>query len=105
MCLTIAMKVLAMQGPLTAICEADDGPQVVDMSLIGDVSPGEWVTVHLGIARERMTEDQAIQLRNALSALDLVRNGETDIDHLFADLVGREPPKPANGGGSSGNKA
>ena len=33
-------------------------------------------------------------LRDALKALDMALRGETDFDHLFADLIDREPQLP-----------
>ena len=36
----------------------------------------------------------AKQIHDAMAALEMVRRGETEVDYLFADLVGREPPRP-----------
>ena len=48
----------------------------------------------MGIARQKMTDAEAQAILDALAALQLVRSGETEVDHLFADLVGREPRRP-----------
>ncbi len=100
MCLAYPMKVLSMVGPNVAICDKQGEPQRVDMSFLPDVGPGDWVTVHMGIARDKTTEADAQQIIDALLALDMVRAGETDIDHLFADLIDREPPRPPVSGSS-----
>ncbi|KEO50893.1 HypC/HybG/HupF family hydrogenase formation chaperone [Thioclava pacifica] len=94
MCLAHPMKVLSLEGPSSAICDHAGKAQRVDIAFIDELAPGDWVTVHLGIAREKVSEADARQITDALSALDMVRRGETDIDHLFADLVDREPPRP-----------
>lgn len=94
MCLAYPMKVLSMTGTNTALCDKQGEQHRVDMTFLPDVAPGDWVTVHLGIARETLSEADAKQILDALTALDMVRNGETDVDHLFADLIDREPPRP-----------
>jgi hypothetical protein len=68
----------------------------VDMILVGEQPVGAWVLVFLDAARDVMTVDQAQKTADALQALALVMQGETSVDHLFADLVGREPELPAH---------
>jgi hydrogenase assembly chaperone HypC/HupF len=77
-----------------AICESGETRKRVNTLFVGDVEPGQWLLVHLDSAREIMTDEQAHQLRNALLAVDAVVNGNTDVDHLFADLVDRDPLPP-----------
>ena len=50
--------------------------------------------VFLGAAREIISDETARVTSDALAALELAMRGETDIDHLFADLVDREPELP-----------
>ncbi|MCA0044372.1 HypC/HybG/HupF family hydrogenase formation chaperone [Celeribacter litoreus] len=94
MCLAYPMKVVSRDGINTATCEKDGELHCVDTTFLSEVQIGDWVTVHLGIAREVMTEADARQILDALHALDMVKQGETQVDHLFADLIGREPPRP-----------
>lgn len=78
-----------------AICEDAQGQrQRVDTALLGQAPVDAWLLVFLGNARERLDADSAATLNNALDALTAVMAGETDVDHLFPDLVGREPPLP-----------
>jgi hypothetical protein len=50
--------------------------------------------VFLDAAREVITARDAAKIGDALKALALVMQGETSVDHLFADLIGREPELP-----------
>lgn len=93
MCIGIPMQVME-PGFGFALCRASDGQHRIDTRLVGEVSAGEWLMVFLGAARERMSEEAARQTAAALEALDLAMRGETDFDHLFADLVNREPQLP-----------
>jgi hypothetical protein len=66
------------------------------MILVGEQPVGAWVLVFLDAARDVMTAEQAQKTADALRAVALVMQGETSVDHLFADLVGREPELPAH---------
>jgi hydrogenase expression/formation protein HypC len=80
-------------GPIWAWCD-DGGERVqVDMRLVGPQPPGTWVMAFLGTARELMGETQALRVRDALAALAVAADGGS-VDHLFADLVDREPQLP-----------
>ena len=61
---------------------------------VGEVEPGQWLLVFLDSAREILTEEQALQLNNALLAVDQAINGNLDVDHLFADLIERDRLPP-----------
>jgi len=93
MCIGIPMQVIACSG-LQGRCQAHDGEHEIDLSLVGTLQPGQWIMVFLGAAREVISEETAHTTSNALLALTMAMNGETDIDHLFADLVGRDPRLP-----------
>ena len=64
------------------------------MILVGEQPVGAWVLVFLDAARDVITAEQAQKTADALRAITLVMEGETSVDHLFADLVGREPELP-----------
>lgn len=93
MCIGIPMQVIDVDG-LTGRCDARDGVHAIDMSLASDAKPGDWVMVFLGAAREVISAEAAGATLDALEALDLAMGGETSFDHLFADLIGREPELP-----------
>ena len=93
MCIGIPMQVIECNG-LHSRCRANDGEYEIDVSLVGALQPGQWIMVFLGAAREIISQETATAASNALTALAMAMRGETDIDHLFADLVGREPSLP-----------
>jgi hydrogenase expression/formation protein HypC len=94
MCIGVPMQVIESHDTW-AWCAGDDDRERVDMRLIGPRPTGTWVLVFLGAAREVMGETEALRVRDALLALDAVRRGDP-IDHLFADLIDREPQLPAH---------
>jgi len=99
MCIGIPMQVIEV-GESQALCRTRDGNDTkrVDMMLVGDLPVGSWVLVFLDAAREVLDEITAHQISDALTALGMTMNGDaninTTIDHLFADLVDREPQLP-----------
>ena len=95
MCIAVPMRVLEA-GCVSALCEdgLDRGRRErVDLRLVGEQPPGTWLLVFFGAAREVLDETRAMQTLDALAALEAVQRGEP-IDHLFADLIGREPELP-----------
>ncbi|MCU7812546.1 MAG: HypC/HybG/HupF family hydrogenase formation chaperone [Candidatus Thiodiazotropha sp. (ex Notomyrtea botanica)] len=93
MCIGLPMRVIVSE-PGYALCDGMGQRRRVDTLLVGDQPVGGWLLVFLDSAREVLTEAQAGQIQKALRALDQVLNGETDVGHLFADLVEREPQLP-----------
>jgi hydrogenase expression/formation protein HypC len=93
MCLGIPMQVLRNEG-VFAVCQGRGETRRLNMSLLGEQPAGAWVLAHLEWAREVLTADEAARITAALDALERVMRGGTDIDDLFADLAGREPPLP-----------
>lgn len=91
------MQVVEMRESF-ALCEADGKQELIDMMLLGDQPKGTWILNFLGAAREVMTPEFAEQTRQALNALDDIMQGDiqhnSQIDHLFADLVDKEPQLP-----------
>ena len=93
MCVGIPMQVIEA-GFGQALCRAADGDHAIDTSLVGAVEPGSWVMVFLGAAREVISEEAARQSADALAALEMVMRGDGGFEHLFADLIDREPELP-----------
>ncbi len=93
MCIGVPMQVVEMRGA-HALCEADGRRELVDMLLVGEQPPGTWILNFLGGAREVLTPQSAERIRAAITAVEGVMQGEANIDHLFADLIGREPQLP-----------
>jgi hydrogenase expression/formation protein HypC len=93
MCIGVPMQVVKMDGTY-AICEADGKQEPVDLILVGEQMVGTWILNFLGAAREVLTDENAHNIRQALSAMRNVMQGSNQIDHLFSDLIDREPELP-----------
>ena len=93
MCLGIPMQVVEC-GTGSALCEGMGERREISTLLVGDQPVGTWLLTFLDAAREVISAEDAKQRGDALTAVSMVMSGETDIDHLFADLIDREPPKP-----------
>jgi len=93
MCIGIPMQVIEA-GFGEALCQARDGRHRVDTRLVGTPAPGTWLMVFLGAAREIVSEETAARTADALEALAMVQRGERGFEHLFADLIDREPQLP-----------
>lgn len=93
MCIGIPMQVVSAD-PQIALCKLGERTEQVDLSLVGEQPSGTWLLVFLGAAREVMDAELALKTLDAVKALEAVFKGSTCVDHLFADLVNREPPLP-----------
>ncbi|MGR8935319.1 MAG: HypC/HybG/HupF family hydrogenase formation chaperone [Gammaproteobacteria bacterium] len=93
MCLGIPMQIIARRGDW-ALCTSNGEERLIDMMLVGQQPVGTWVLTFLDSAREILTEEQAQQIAEALQAVQLAMQGEANVDHLFADLIDREPQLP-----------
>ena len=94
MCIGIPMQVVE-SGSGYAVCQSRDGrQQQVDTMLVGDQAKGTWLLIFLDAAREVVDEITAHQISDALEALGVTMQGQDSVDHLFADLIEREPQLP-----------
>lgn len=93
MCIGVPMRIVSVDG-LRALCEREGERRHIDLSLVGPQPAGTWVLTFLDAAREVLSAQEAQRIDDALKALGAVMDGEQNIDHLFADLVDREPQLP-----------
>jgi hydrogenase expression/formation protein HypC len=92
MCLGVPMTVTE-DAPLSALCRRGDEMRRVSMMLVGPQPPGTRVLVHIDTAVRVLDEAEAEAIDRALEGLAAALDGRA-FDHLFADLVGREPQLP-----------
>jgi hydrogenase assembly chaperone HypC/HupF len=94
MCVGIPMRIERSEGAF-AWCVGRTGRRRINMLWLGPQPEGAWILATQDSARQRLTEEEACRIEDALDAVEAVLRGETpDLDALFADLVGREPPLP-----------
>ena len=97
MCIGRPMQVIENAAGY-ALCAVDGEQRRIDTMLVGEQPVGTWLLTFLDTAREVLTPERAARIREALRAVDLAMRGtmqdKAELDHLFADLVGREPQLP-----------
>ncbi len=93
MCIGVPMQIIEVHEH-HAICVDGTQRHEVNTQLVGTLPISTWVMVFLGSAREVVDETEALAMRNAINAVSEVMGGRNEIDHLFADLIDREPQLP-----------
>lgn len=93
MCIGIPFQIVECGGGM-ALCKGRGGMRRIDMMLVGEQTPGTWILAFLDTAREVVTAETARLIGDAIEATERALAGDTDFDHLFADLAGREPQLP-----------
>jgi hydrogenase expression/formation protein HypC len=59
MCLAVPMQVVSVRPDRCGVCDLDGSRQTVDLSLIEDPQPGDFVIVHAGFAIEKLDRVEA----------------------------------------------
>ncbi|MCB6176693.1 HypC/HybG/HupF family hydrogenase formation chaperone [Rhodobacter sp. Har01] len=91
MCVGIPLRITAIDG--IAACATDgDRTETLDLSLVPEARPGDWVLGFLGTARAILAEAEAQKIRAALAGLSSLMQGG-GLGEAFADLD-RPPQLP-----------
>lgn len=94
MCIAIPMQIIETATG-RARCEGMQAQRWVNLAIVGEQPVGTWLLVFHDLAHEVIDEQAAKQIGEALQAVELAMQGE-NVDHLFADLVNREPELPVH---------
>jgi hydrogenase expression/formation protein HypC len=94
MCVGVPVQLTSVQG-IVGRALTGDRPEVVDLSLLPDARPGDWVLNFLGTAHAILPEDEALKIRAALDGLASLLQGGA-LGNAFADLDARTPELPAH---------
>jgi hydrogenase expression/formation protein HypC len=94
MCIGFPMRVVAGDD-FTATCERRGESERVSLLLIGPQPAGAMVLVHNGTAVRVLGAEEAQRIDDALDGVAAALDGRA-FDHLFADLIAREPELPAH---------
>lgn len=90
MCIAVPLRLDSIDGVHGLAAGAP-----VDLSLVPEACPGDWVLVFLGVARRRLEPAEAAMIAAALDGVAAAMRGDAAaIDDLFPDLAGREPALP-----------
>jgi hydrogenase expression/formation protein HypC len=92
MCLGLPMTVVE-GDEFTALCARRGETRRVSMLLVGRQAAGTWLLVHLDNAVRVLDAAEAEAIDRALDGLAAASAGEA-FEHLFADLIDREPELP-----------
>ena len=82
MCLAVPAKILEINDSDTALCDFNGVQKDVNVSLINDPKPGDWVIVHVGFALNRIDADEAQKTLQALEAIEKNTQGDDDAIRL-----------------------
>ena len=82
MCLAVPAKILTVKDTDTALCDFNGVQKDVNVSLINDPKPGDWVIVHVGFALNRIDADEAQKTLQALEAIEKNAQGDNDAIRL-----------------------
>lgn len=93
MCIGIPVRVIECDEA-TALCDDRGRRERLNVMLVGQQPAGAWLLAYQGSAVRVLSEDEALQTRAALAALEAVRAGSGDLDVYFADLAARVPTLP-----------
>jgi len=89
------MQVVTVLSEHVAHCQGMGQQKNIDMQLVGEQIVGTWVITFLDAAREVIDEGKALQITDALEAVNIAMgNDPTGIDALFADIIERGPQLP-----------
>jgi hydrogenase expression/formation protein HypC len=92
MCLGVPMTVIETNG-MSALCERRGEQRRVSVLLLDQPPVGAQVLVFIDNAVRLLDAEEARQIDNAIDGLAAASNGEA-FNHLFADLIDREPQLP-----------
>lgn len=92
MCLGLPMTVIDGDD-FSAVCERHGERRRVSTLLVGRQAAGARLLVHLDSAMRVLDADEAEAIDRALDGLAAASEGRA-FEHLFADLIDREPELP-----------
>jgi hydrogenase expression/formation protein HypC len=94
MCLGVPMTVLS-GGELSALCGRGEETRQISLMLVGAQPAGTQVLVHIDTAVRVLDAEEAASIDRALEGLAAAMDGRA-FEHLFQDLIDREPELPAH---------
>lgn len=92
MCIGLPMTIMSRDGA-SALCERRGEQRQVSLLLLDDPPVGACVLVFVDTAVRLLDAEEARHIDDALDGLEAVLRGEA-FEHLFADLIEREPMLP-----------
>ncbi len=69
MCLAVPGKIVTVNSAEEALADLGGIQKTINVSLIENPQPGDWVVVHVGFALQKIDEEQAQKTLRELAAL------------------------------------
>jgi hydrogenase expression/formation protein HypC len=87
MCLAIPGRVIEVVDPENRIASVDVAGvrRKVNIGLLDDVGPGDWVLIHVGFAMSQVDEVEALETRRMLEALG--SSYEQELEDLKGSVI------------------
>ena len=87
MCLAIPGRVIEVVDPENRIASVDVAGvrRKVNIGLLDDVGPGDWVLIHVGFAMSQVDEAEALETRRMLEALG--SSYEQELEDLKGSVI------------------
>jgi hydrogenase expression/formation protein HypC len=87
MCLAIPGRVIEVVDPDNRIASVDVAGvrRKVNIGLLDEVGPGDWVLIHVGFAMSQVDEAEAIETRRMLEALGA--SYEQELEDLKGSVI------------------
>ncbi len=87
MCLAIPGQIIALEDPVNhlAMVEVAGVRRRINVGLIDDIAPGDWVLIHVGFAMSRIDESEALATHQLL--VDMGAEYEQELEELKASVI------------------
>lgn len=76
MCLAIPAKIVKLYDPDLALVEMDGVSKEINVSLLPDLNPGDYVIVHVGYALSRLDESEAEKTLGLFAQMEQLAQAE-----------------------------
>ena len=71
MCLAIPVRIESIENDDTAMADIGGLRKAINISLVTDIKPGDYVILHVGFALKKLDEDEAQKTLAMISDIDL----------------------------------
>jgi hydrogenase expression/formation protein HypC len=87
MCLAIPGQIMQVVDDANRLAQVDVAgvKRTINIGLLDDAGPGDWVLIHVGFALSRVDEDEALATRELLQAMGA--EYEAELEELKASVI------------------
>jgi hydrogenase expression/formation protein HypC len=87
MCLAIPGQIMQVVDDANRLAQVDVAgvKRTINIGLLDDVRPGDWVLIHVGFALSAVDEEEALETRRLLEAMGA--EYEAELEELKASVI------------------